>query len=64
MVKIPKEVTNILIETGIQMLKIVKDLNEKDKLFGSSEKKLKIEKGKTDADNTNSDNKENSNLPA
>jgi heterodisulfide reductase subunit C len=51
MAKIPKEVTNILIETGIQMLKIVKDLNEKDQLFGSSEKQIKTKKGKKDVVN-------------
>jgi len=28
-----KQVTNILLETGIQMLKIVKDLNENDQLY-------------------------------
>jgi len=38
MAKVPKQITSIFIETGIQFLKIVKDLNDNDELFQKSEK--------------------------
>jgi len=61
MTRISKEITNVLIETGISMLKIVKDLNEKDQLFPPEQ--LKIEKGKKDVD-TKPDVAKDINTPA
>jgi len=53
MAKVPKEIASILIETGIQMLKIVKDLNEKDQLFTNSNKP-KLKKGDKNDNTKNS----------
>lgn len=43
MTKAKKEITKILIETGIKMLNIAQELNEKDELF-STEVKTKSKK--------------------
>jgi len=50
--KIPKEVTDIALELGIELLRILKDLNDKGKL--KLPRKSKTKKGaKPDADTTN-----------
>ena len=58
MSRIPKEIVNVLIETGISMLRIVKDLNEKNQLFPIEQNKF--EKGKEDV-NTKPDDTKNNN---
>jgi len=50
--KIPKEVTDIALELGIELLKMLKQLSNKDKL--KLPRKSKSKKGaKPDADTTN-----------
>ena len=50
MAKMTKEVKDILLELGIELLKTLKDLNEKDKL--KLPRKLKTKKGIKPNDNT------------
>lgn len=59
-----KEITNILLETGIQMLKIVQELNEKDQLFPNEKpKKLKEKKNDTNTKAKSSGSKKNTAVP-
>lgn len=57
--KIPKEITDVLFELGIELLKTVKDLNSKDKLQLTSETKTEERKNDDTADNTDRDSKKN-----
>jgi hypothetical protein len=59
-----KEITNILLETGIQMLKIVQELNEKDQLFPNEKpKKLKEKKNDSNTKAKSSASKKNNTVP-
>ena len=58
---IPKEATSILLEMGIQLLRILKDLNEKDKLFKPQKpNKPKSKKGIKYDNSTKTNDKESS----
>ena len=62
--QIPKEVTGILIEMGIQTLKILKDLNEKDQIFKPQKPyKLKPKKGTKHDDIAKPADKESPDFP-
>jgi len=53
MSKAKKEITRILIETGIKLLTTAQDLNEKDQLFSNSDKP-KLKKGDKNVNTKNS----------
>ena len=57
--KIPKEITDVLFELGIELLKTFKDLNSKDKLQLTSETKTEERKNDDTTENTDRDSKKN-----